>query len=206
MYKKPVIVFEGIEGSGKTSHLNFVSKYLKKKRVNFIKIREPGGSKNSEKIRKIILNQKSSFNKNTDLLLYLAARSENIEILKKFYKKKIILIDRFTDSTIAYQHYGFGANLSLIKNINRYLLGDFKVSFTFTNVVSQKNLLKRLKSRKKLNRYDQFKLKFYDKVQKGFLKLAKKNNKFYQIINSNLDIEINKKIIINKIDQLIGKR
>ena len=88
MYKKPVIVFEGIEGSGKTSHLNFVSKYLKKKRVNFIKIREPGGSKNSEKIRKIILNQKSSFNKNTDLLLYLAARSENIEILKKFYKKK----------------------------------------------------------------------------------------------------------------------
>tara|TARA_B100000674_G_scaffold312174_1_gene259520 strand:- start:609 stop:1229 length:621 start_codon:yes stop_codon:yes gene_type:complete len=206
MYKKPVIVFEGIEGSGKTSHLNFVSKYLKKKRVNFIKIREPGGSKNSEKIRKIILNQKSSFNKNTDLLLYLAARSENIEILKKFYKKKIILIDRFTDSTIAYQHYGFGANLSLIKNINKYLLGDFKVSFTFTNVVSQKNLLKRLKSRKKLNRYDQFKLKFYDKVQKGFLKLAKKNNKFYQIINSNLDIEINKKIIINKIDQLIGKR
>ena len=206
MYKKPVIVFEGIEGSGKTSHLNFVSKYLKKKRVNFIKIREPGGSKNSEKIRKIILNQKSSFNKNTDLLLYLAARSENIEILKKFYKKKIILIDRFTDSTIAYQHYGFGANLSLIKNINRYLLGDFKVSFTFTNIVSQKNLLKRLKSRKKLNRYDQFKLKFYDKVQKGFLKLAKKNNKFYQIINSNLDIEINKKIIINKIDQLIGKR
>ena len=206
MYKKPVIVFEGIEGSGKTSHLNFVSKYLKKKRVNFIKIREPGGSKNSEKIRKIILNQKSSFNKNTDLLLYLAARSENIEILKKFYKKKIILIDRFTDSTIAYQHYGFGANLSLIKNINKYLLGDFKVSFTFTNVVSQKNLLKRLKNRKKLNRYDQFKLKFYDKVQKGFLKLAKKNNKFYQIINSNLDIEINKKIIINKIDQLIGKR
>ena len=72
--------------------------------------------------------------------------------------------------------------------------------------MSQKNLLKRLKSRKKLNRYDQFKLKFYDKVQKGFLKLAKKNNKFYQIINSNLDIEINKKIIINKIDQLIGKR
>ena len=206
MYKKPVIVFEGIEGSGKTSHLNFVSKYLKKKRVNFIKIREPGGSKNSEKIRKIILNQKSSFNKNTDLLLYLAARSENIEILKKFYKKKIILIDRFTDSTIAYQHYGFGVNLSLIKNINKYLLGDFKVSFTFTNVVSQKNLLKRLKNRKKLNRYDQFKLKFYDKVQKGFLKLAKKNNKFYQIINSNLDIEINKKIIINKIDQLIGKR
>ena len=100
MYKKPIIVFEGIECSGKTSHINFVSNYLKKKKISFIKIREPGGSKNSEKIRNLILNNKSNFNKNTDLLLYLAARSENIELLKKFYNKKIILIDRFSDSTI----------------------------------------------------------------------------------------------------------
>ena len=79
MYKKPIIVFEGIECSGKTSHIKFVSNYLKKKKISFIKIREPGGSKNSEKIRKLILNNKSNFNKNTDLLLYLASRSENIE-------------------------------------------------------------------------------------------------------------------------------
>ena len=88
MSKKPVIVFEGIEGSGKTFHLKSVIKYLIKKKISFIKIREPGGNKNSEKIRKLILDNKSSFNKNSDLLLYLAARSENIEKLKKFYKKK----------------------------------------------------------------------------------------------------------------------
>ena len=89
MSKKPIIVFEGIEGSGKTLHIKNVSNYLKKKKIKFIKIREPGGSKNSEKIRKIILNNKSNFNKNTDLLLYLASRSENIDkIIKKNYKKK----------------------------------------------------------------------------------------------------------------------
>ena len=88
MYKKPIIVFEAIEGIGKTSHINFVSKYLKKKKIDFIKIREPGGSNNSEKIRKLILNNRSNFNKDTDLLLYLAARSENIKLLNKSYKKK----------------------------------------------------------------------------------------------------------------------
>ena len=88
MFKKPLIIFEGVEGSGKTYHLNKVAKYLKKKNLSFIKIREPGGNKNSEKIRNLILNSKSSFNKKTDLLLYLAARSENVEIYKKNYKKK----------------------------------------------------------------------------------------------------------------------
>ena len=88
MSRYPVIVFEGIEGSGKSFHISNVAKYLKKKNIDFIKIREPGGSINSEKIRKLILNKKSNFNKITDLLLYLASRSENIEQLKKSYKKK----------------------------------------------------------------------------------------------------------------------
>ena len=88
MSKKPVIVFEGIEGSGKSYHLSAVSRYLQKKNIDHIKIREPGGSLNSEKIRKLILDKKSNFKKNTDLLLYLAARSENIELLKRFFKKK----------------------------------------------------------------------------------------------------------------------
>ena len=203
MYKKPIIVFEGIEGSGKTSHINFVSKYLKKKKIDFIKIREPGGSKNSEKIRKLILNNRSDFNKDTDLLLYLAARSENIKLLNKFYKKKIILIDRFSDSTIAYQHYGFGVNLNLIKSLNNHLLKNFKVTFTFLNIVNKNNMLKRLKIRKKLNRYDKFKFSFYKKVQDGFLKLAKNKSKKYLIVDSNLDIKLNKKLIINQIDKLI---
>jgi len=202
MSKKPVIVFEGIEGSGKTYHLNYISKYLKKKRISHIKLREPGGFKNSEKIRKLILSNKSNFNKNTDLLLYLAARSENIKELKKNHNKKIILIDRFTDSTIAYQHYGLNVNLSIIQKINKFLLEDFKVDLTFLNIVSKNNMILRLKKRKRLNRYDKFDYSFYSKVQKGYLKLAKNKNN-YQVINSDLNFEFNKKLIINKINQII---
>ena len=203
MSKKPIIVFEGIEGSGKTYHVNNVSRYLNSKKIDHIKIREPGGSQNSEKIRKLILNNKSSFNKETDLLLYLAARSENLYLIIKNYKKKIILIDRFTDSTIAYQHYGFGVNLNLITTINDHLTKKFKIDFTFLNVVNRKNMLKRLKLRKSLNRYDKFNNSFYSKVQKGFLKLAKKQNKKYKIINSDLDISHNKLLILDKINKLI---
>ena len=203
MSKKPVIVFEGIEGSGKSLHINNVAKYLKKKNIKFIKLREPGGNKNSEKIRKLILDNKSTFNRNTDLLLYLSARSENIDLIKGNIGKKIILIDRFVDSTIAYQHYGMGVNINLIKNINDFLLKGIKVNFTFLNLVNQKNMLIRLTKRKKLNRYDKFKEIFYKKVQRGYLKILQKNPKKYMIINSNLDINENKKLILNKIDNLI---
>ena len=140
MSKKPIIVFEGIEGCGKSYHLSKVAKYLKSKKIRYIKIREPGGSLNSEKIRKIILNKKSKFNINTDMLLYMAARSENVNLIKKFYKKKIILLDRFTDSTIAYQHYGMGLDLKTINFMNKFLLKNIKVNFTFLNIVNKKNL------------------------------------------------------------------
>ena len=204
MSKKPIIVFEGIESSGKTLHINNVARYLKKNSINYIKIREPGGSKTSEKIRKIILNNKSNFNKFTDLLLYLASRIENIEkIIGKNYKKKIILIDRFTDSTLAYQHYGMGININFINTINNFLLKNIKVSFTFLNTVNQKNMKFRLKQRRKLNRYDQFKTLFYKRVQSGFIKIANKNKKKYLIIDSNLNISANKKIVIKKINKLI---
>jgi dTMP kinase len=133
----------------------------------------------------------------------MAARSENINIIKKSYNKKIILIDRFTDSTIAYQHYGMGVDLNIIETLNEYLLKNIKVSFTFLNIVNKKNLQKRLKLRKSLNRYDKFKTSFYNKVQNGFLKLLKKKKNKYQLINSNLDIKKNEKLILNEIDRLI---
>jgi dTMP kinase len=203
MSKKPIIVFEGIESSGKTLHINNIARYLKKINVKFIKIREPGGSKNAEKIRKIILNNKSNFNKYTDLLLYMASRSENVEkIIKKNYRKKIILIDRFIDSTLAYQHYGMGINKKLIINLNEFILNKIKPDFIFLNVVNKENLIQRLNKRLNKNRYDKFKFNFYNKVQKGFLKIAKNKNN-YLIINSNNEIQYNKNLILKKIKKLI---
>ena len=203
MYKNPIIVFEGIEGSGKTSHINYLSQYLKKKKIEHIKIREPGGSSNSEKIRKLLLNNKSNFDKKTDLLLYLASRNENMIKLKKYYKKKIILIDRFTDSTIAYQHYGFNLNLRLINNINNDILKNFKIDFTFLNIVNKSNMIKRLRERKNLNRYDKFNYKFYAKVQRGFINLANKKKQKYLLIDSNSDIKKNRKLVIEKFNEII---
>jgi len=199
-----IITFEGIEGSGKSLHIKNVARHLEKKKISFIKLREPGGSKNSEKIRKLILNNKSNFNKYTDLFLYLASRSENIEkIIVKNYQKKVILIDRFTDSTLAYQHYGMGIGKKIIEQLNRYLLKKIKIDFTFLNIVNEKNLKKRLFRRKRLNRYDKFKQKFYKKVQKGFIRQAKMKKSKYLIVNSNIKIEDNKKIIINKINKIL---
>ncbi len=197
MSKNPIIVFEGIEGSGKTTHINFISRYFKAHNYNFLQIREPGGSKNSEKIRKLLLSNKSNFNTKTDLLLYFASRSENMHnVVKKNHKKKIILIDRFIDSTVAYQHFGMGINKEIINKINKFLLGKIKPNLTILNLVSKKNLLKRLRIRKNKNRYDKFNFNFYNKVQNGYLKIAK-NKKNYFIINSDNDILLNRKKILN---------
>jgi len=197
--KNPLIVFEGIEGTGKTTLINYISTYLRKKNVSFVKVREPGGNRNSELIRKLILNKKNKFNSFTDLMLYFAARSENIDkIIKKNYRKKIILIDRFTDSTLAYQHYGMRLDKSLINKINKLLLKKINPQITFLNLVNEKNLKKRLNIRKNKNRYDNFKIKFYKKVQNGFLKISR-NKKNYILINSNKDLAGNKKKVLNHI-------
>ena len=200
MYKK-IIVFEGIDGSGKTYHLNEVSRYLRKKKIDFLKIREPGGSRNSEIIRRLILNNKSTLKKKTDFFLYLAARNENFEVLiKPHINKKIILIDRFKDSTMAYQHYGFNISKDIIQKSNKFILGNLKVDFTFLHIVAEKNIKKKISGKK--NRYDLFKRDFYRKVQRGFLKISKKNKKKL-IVDSHKSKEYNKKIIKNQINKIL---
>ena len=204
MSKKPLIIFEGVEGSGKSTHIKEISKYLKKKKHSFIKIREPGGSYNSEKIRKLILNKKNKHDKLTDLLLFFAARNENIvSIIKKNYKKKIILIDRFLYSTIAYQHYGMNINLKFINYINNYLLKNIKIDFIFLHKINVHEIKKRINKRKYINRYDKFNIKFYSKVQKGYFKLLK-NKKNKLIINSSKNLKSNKKVVIDKIKDLLN--
>ena len=201
MFKKPIIVFEGIEGSGKTHHIKKVANYLKKKNIKFLKLREPGGSHNSEKIRNLLMSNNSKFNRFTDFLLYMAARNENyISLLKKNYNKKVILIDRFIDSTIAYQHYGMGIDIKLIKKLNKVILGNFSATFTFLHTVNMKNLKLRLNKRKKLNRYDKFNDNFYKKAQNGFIKIAKKKKNYY-IVDSNQEKKLNEKIILKKISK-----
>ena len=205
MYKYPVIVFEGIETSGKSTNLKIISKYLNNINRKFIKIREPGGTTLSEIFRKLILNKKSKLNFKTDLMLIMASRSENIDkIIKNNYGKKIIIIDRFVDSTIAYQHYGMGINLNLINKLNNFLLDRFKPTFTFLSIVNKKNMKIRLNKRFSLNKYDKFDLSFYNKVQKGFLNISKDKKNYFIIDSNENNIEENSKIIIKKIKKLVS--
>ena len=201
MYKK-IIVFEGIDGSGKTFHLNEVSKYLIRKKVKFIKFREPGGTINSEIIRNIILSDKSTFKKKTDLLLYLAARNENYEtLIKPNINKKVILIDRFVDSTMAYQHYGFRINKKIINTLNKFVLVNLKPNFTFFHFVPIKYIKQNISGEK--NKYDKFNKKFYINAQNGFIKILKKDkNKL--IIDSSKNKKYNIEIIKNKINKILN--
>ena len=104
---------------------------------------------------------------------------------------------------MAYQHYGMGINKQLIYKINKILLKNIKPSLTILNIVNMKNLKKRLTLRKKKNRYDNFKINFYKKVQNGFIKLSK-NKKNYEIMDSNKNLKENKKKLLKKISKLVN--
>ena len=205
MSKYPIIVFEGIEASGKSTSLKKIIKYLKTNKIKYVSFREPGGTNLSEKLRSLMLNKKSELSNKTDLFLLMASRSENIDkILKKNYKKKVILIDRFIDSTLAYQHYGMKLDKDIILKMNNFLLGNLRPNFTFLSIVNKKNMLKRLKLRKNKNKYDHFDYNFYNKVQKGFLEIASKNKSKYLILDSNKDnLKIIETKLINKIEKIL---
>ena len=206
MYKKKIfIVFEGIEGSGKSSHSLSLVKKLKSLKVPCVYLREPGGTKEAECIRNFLLkNENKKFDSLTDTLLYLAARNENfLRKIKPFYKKKIIICDRFVDSTLAYQHYGLGVKKHFINFVNKEIMGTIKPDYTFLMYLNVNESILRISSRKINNRYDNFKKSFYKKVQNGFLKISNKNKSKYMIINSSNKFKTNQTIIFNQVKKLI---
>ena len=183
MYKKKpfLIVFEGVEGCGKSYQSQKLIRSLKKKRINTNLTREPGGTRSAESIRTLILKdyfnkgKEDKFDKYTDTLLYLAARNEHIKnkIEPALKRKKVVICDRFIDSTIAYQVYGKKVNRSFIDNIHKFILQGIKPNLVFILKVSSKSSKLRLKKRKTKNRYDNFSQSFYTKAQKSFLKIAR---------------------------------
>ena len=215
MYKKkPLFVtFEGIEGSGKTYQCRKLYNELRKINLSVILTREPGGTKSAEKIRKVILedyfasDSKEKFSKYTDTLLYLAARNEHVQniIRPAISKKKIVICDRFIDSTLAYQVFGKGVSKNLVDYIHKSILGSIKPDLTFVLKVNISKALQRLKKRKKKNRYDKFSKNFYTKVQNAFIKIAKKNTRRYCIVDNSEDSTKTERIIFDKFMQFLNK-
>ena len=204
MYKKKpfFIVFEGVEGCGKSFQSKKLLNNLKKKKIKTILTREPGGTKSAELIRDLILkdyfnkNKVDKFDRYTDTLLYLAARNEHVKnkIKPALKSKHIIICDRFTDSTLAYQVYGKKINKDFIENIHKYILDGVKPNLTFVLKVSSKASRKRLIKRKTTNRYDNFAQSFYTKAQKSFLNIAKNKKNYFILNSSNNDNNLEKKI------------
>ena len=204
MYKKKpfFIVFEGVEGCGKSFQSKKLLYNLKKKRIPALLTREPGGTKSAELIRNLILkdyfnhDSKEKFDKYTDTLLYLAARNEHIKnkIDPALKKKSVVICDRFTDSTLAYQVYGKNVNINFINNIHKFILGKIKPNLTFVLKVSTETSKKRLKKRKTKNRYDNFAQNFYSKAQNSFLKIAKNKKNYFVLNSSKNDSNLEKKI------------
>ena len=215
MYKKKpfFVTFEGIEGSGKSYQCRKLYNELRKKNLSVILTREPGGTKSAEKIRKVILedyfasDSKEKFSKYTDTLLYLAARNEHVQniIRPAISKKKIVICDRFIDSTLAYQVYGKGVSKNLVDSIHKFILGNIKPDLTFVLKVNISKALQRLKKRKKKNRYDKFSKNFYIRVQNAFIKIARKNAKRYCIVDNSEDSTKTESVILDKFIQFLNK-
>ena len=210
MYKKKplFIVFEGVEGCGKSFQSKKLYQKLKKNKIQTILTREPGGTKSAELIRNLILKDyfkktaKEKFDKYTDTLLYLAARNEHVlnKIKPALKKKNVVICDRFIDSTIAYQVIGKKVKYNFIKSIHNQILGNLKPDLTFVLKVSTKSSRKRLSKRKSKNRYDNFPQSFYKKAQTSFLKIAK-NKKNYFV----LDSSANNNLLEKKIFEITAK-
>ena len=210
MYKKKpfFIIFEGVEGCGKSYQSQKLKKNLEKKGINLLLTREPGGTRSAESIRRLILKdyfnkgKKEKFDKYTDTLLYLAARNEHVKnkIKPALEKKRVVICDRFIDSTLAYQVYGKQVNRHFIDHIHKFILQGIKPNITFILKVSSKASKLRLKRRKTKNRYDNFPQSFYTKAQKSFLKIAR-NKKNYFVLDSSL----NNSNLENKILKIVCK-
>ena len=203
MYKKKpfLITFEGIEGSGKSYQSKKLYKRIKKMGFNVIYTREPGGSNSAEHIRKVILTgEKNKFDKFTDTLLYLASRNEHVKekLLPELKRGKIIICDRFVDSTIAYQVYGKNIKKNIIDKVHKEILKNVKPNLTFILKLNLSKALQRVKGRKKNNRYDNFSRSFYQEVQKGYIKISKTRKNRYVVVDTSKDSLDSEKIIFKK--------
>ena len=197
------LTFEGPEASGKSSQILLLKKYLKKNKISFITTREPGGTKIAESLRNLILRVKSDINIQEEILLLMAARSHHINnvIIPALKKRKLVISDRFADSTFVYQGYVNKFGVQKTKSLHKNLLNNFLPDKTFLFELSTNQIISRLKLRKSKNKYDKLDRKFHDAVNKGY-KTISNNNRFVKIDASKPINQIHNKII-NYINSLI---
>jgi dTMP kinase len=207
------ITFEGVEGSGKTTQIQRLKKYLTQKGIPCKVTREPGGCPISEKVRRILLNpDHRKMVPLSELFLYEAARAQHVkEVIDPLLKKGVVVLcDRFNDATIAYQGYGRKIDLEWVKNLNRFSSQTIRPDVTFLldcpSHLGLKRALRRNRTlkREKEGRFEQEKVQFHHRVRKGYLSIAKKEPNRVKLIDTRQGEEKVFERIQKIIDELIG--
>ena len=189
MKKGYFITFEGADGSGKTTQMKKVKSFLEEKGYDVVTTREPGALDTGEKIRNILLHSENPISDCCEMFLFLADRANHIEMFIKPNIKagKVVLCDRYTDSTIAYQGYGRGQNIKLLKKLNKIATGNIIPDLTLLYDVSSETAMKRIGNEK--DRMESESLEFHNKVRNGYLQLQKESPLIIKTINANNSID-----------------
>lgn len=186
------ITVEGLDGCGKTTQLNNIADYFEQKGRKVILTREPGGTKLGEKIREILLDvDNTGMNSVAELMLYAAARAQIVSelIVPAVEQGKIVICDRFIDSSIAYQGYGRKLGVEIVEGINSYALQGYKPDITFFFDISPEEIAKRKTLKEKLDRVESEKIDFHNRVYEGYLALAEANSERIIVIDARKSIE-----------------
>ncbi|MGE0268018.1 MAG: dTMP kinase [Candidatus Omnitrophota bacterium] len=199
------ITFEGSEGSGKSTQMELIGQYLKDKKKSVLFVREPGGVSISEKIRGILLDAgNKAMAPSCEMLLYMAARAQLVEevIAPALNKGKVVICDRFLDSTVVYQGYGHQMDVAFIKKVGAFATQGIKPDLTFIFDIEAKKGLARIKRAK--DRIEQRAMAYHTRVREGYLDIAKKEPKRIKIINSDQSIEDIQQQVRQQIDRILG--
>lgn len=194
MNRGKFIVFEGGDGSGKSTTLEKIYDFLAENGIECIKTREPGGIKISEDIREIILDTKNTeMDRKTEALLYAAARRQHLveRVIPELEKGKIVLCDRFVYSSLAYQGYARGIDVEEIFQINKFAIGEYMPDINIFFDISPEVGLSRIEKNKdrEVNRLDLEKIDFHNRVREGYYKLVEANRDEFVIINAEKSID-----------------
>jgi dTMP kinase len=205
MKKGYFITFEGAEGSGKSTQIRNAVAFLKKKGRSVVMLREPGGTRISESIRAILLDRKNvKMSHTTELLLYLAARAQIVreKILPALKKGKVVISDRFEDSTMAYQGFGRKIPLKAIEEVSRLVRGTLKPDLTF---VLDIDIVKGLARGGRHDRIEREALSFHRRVRKGFLTLAKKEPRRMAVLDTTQSVESVSQKVRERLRRVFGQ-
>lgn len=201
-----LITFEGIDGAGKSTQVKKLKKHLTEKGHEVLTLREPGGTIVAEKIRDLLLESKHEITPVGELLLFSASRAELVQnvIMPELEREKVVILDRFYDSTTAYQGYGRGLDLQVLERINSISSFGLEPDLTFFLDISPEDALIRKFSEKsiplafeenELDRMESSGLAFYQKVRNGYLKLAESNKRFVLLNASEKPHDIHSQIV-----------